>query len=113
MIETPFDQIKKLLSKEIPLELLSKISDKWEKIGDVVIIRLLPELARYEEKIGEKYAEILKCKTALRDISGISGVYREPNVKIIYGSKKTETVHIENGIRYKLDPQKIMFSSET
>jgi len=111
MIETPFDDMKKLLSNEMPLELISKIPNKWEKIGDVVIIRLLPELARYKKKIGEKYADVLKCKTTLRDISGISGVYREPNVKIIYGTKKTETVHIENGIRYKLDPQKIMFSS--
>jgi tRNA wybutosine-synthesizing protein 2 len=111
MIETPFDDMKKLLSNEMPLELISKIPNKWEKIGDVVTIKLSAELSRYEKTIGEKYAEILKCKTALRDISGISGVYREPNVKIIYGSKETETVHIENGIRYKLDPQKIMFSS--
>jgi tRNA wybutosine-synthesizing protein 2 len=111
MIETPFDKIKKLLSKEIPSELLGKIPEKWEKIGDVVTIKLPAELSRYENKIGEKYAEILKCKTALRDISGISGVYREPNVKIIYGNKKTETIHVENSIRYKLDPKKIMFSS--
>ena len=54
MIETPFDQIKKLLSKEIPSELLSKIPDKWEKIGSVVTIRLPKELLRYREKIGEK-----------------------------------------------------------
>ena len=111
MIETPFDLIKKLLSKEIPLELLDKIPDKWEKIGDVMTIKLPAELSRYEKKIGEKYADVLKCKTTLRDISGISGVYREPNVEIIYGSKNTETTHIENGIRYKLDPQKVMFSS--
>lgn len=111
MIETPFDQIKKILSKEIPSELLSKIPDKWEKIGDVVIIRLPKELIKFEENIGKIYADVLKCKTTLRDVSGISGIYREPNVKIIYGNKKTETVHIENGVRYKLDPQKIMFSS--
>jgi len=111
MIETPFDQIKKILSKEIPSELLSKIPDKWEKIGDVAIIRLSKELIKFEKKIGKVYADVLKCKTTLRDVSGISGVYREPNVKIIYGNKKTETVHIENGVRYKLDPQKIMFSS--
>jgi tRNA wybutosine-synthesizing protein 2 len=111
MIETPFDQIKKILSKEIPSELLSKIPDKWEKIGSVVTVRLPKELLRHRETIGKTYAEVLNCKTALREISGISGVYREPNVKIIYGNKKTETIHIENGIRYKLDPQKVMFSS--
>ncbi|MDH7517108.1 MAG: class I SAM-dependent methyltransferase family protein [Candidatus Thermoplasmatota archaeon] len=111
MIETPFDQIKKLLQKEIPLKLIDKIPDKWEKIGDVVIIKLPKELRRYRKNIGKAYAEVLSCKTALEDVSGITGVYREPNVEIIYGKKETETIHKENNIRYKLDPQKIMFSS--
>jgi len=111
MIETPFDQIKKLLSEEIPSELISKIPDKWEKIGDVITIRLPTELNRYKNQIGKTYAEVLECKTVLQEISGISGTYREPNVKIIYGTEDTETVHKENGIKYKLNPQKIMFSS--
>jgi tRNA G37 N-methylase Trm5 len=58
MIETPFDQIKKLLSKELPSELLGKIPEKWEKIGEVVTIKLPAELDRYENKTGKKYAEI-------------------------------------------------------
>jgi tRNA wybutosine-synthesizing protein 2 len=32
-------------------------------------------------------------------------------VDVISGDKITETIHKENGIRYKMDPQKIMFSS--
>ena len=111
MIETPFDEIKKLLSKEIPTELIGKIPEKWEKIGDVVIIKLSKELQKYKKEIGKTYTDVLNCKTALEDISGISGVYREPNVKVLHGKKETETIHKENNIRYKLDPQKIMFSS--
>ena len=111
MVETPFDQIKKHLSKTIPPGLTNKIPDKWEKIGDVIILRLSSELDKYKQQIGEKYASVLDCKTVLQDISGISGIYREPNVEIIYGTKETETIHKENGIRFKLDPQKIMFSS--
>ena len=111
MIDTPFNQIKKLLSKEIPSELISKIPDKWEKIGDVVTIRSPIELNRFRKQIGERYADVLDCKTVLQDIGGISGIFREPNVEIIYGTEETETIHKENGIRYKLDPQKIMFSS--
>ena len=111
MIETPFDQIKKSLSKSIPSKLINNIPDKWEKIGDVLILRLSSELDKYKQQIGGKYANVLNCKTVLRDICGISGIYREPNVEIIYGSNKTETIHKENGIRYKLDPRKIMFSS--
>ena len=111
MIGTPFEQIKKSLSKEIPSELISKIPDKWEKVGEVGIIKLHPELKKYVEKIGKKYAEILQCKTILNDIGGITGTYREPVTEIIYGSNDTETIHKENGVHYKLDPQKIMFSS--
>lgn len=111
MIKTPFNQIEKLLSKEIPLKLISKIPDKWEKIGDVLTIVLATELTPYKEFISKKYAEVLNCKTVLNDIGGISGDSREPKVELIYGSKNTETIHKENGIRYKLDPQKVMFSS--
>jgi tRNA wybutosine-synthesizing protein 2 len=111
MIEAPFNQIKKSLSKDIPSELICYLPDKWEKIGDVLTIKLNRNLKKYQEKICEKYAEILHCKTILNDVGGISGTYREPKVEIICGSKNTETIHLENGVRYKLDPQKIMFSS--
>jgi len=111
MAETSFEKIKKLLSKKVPPDLVNKIPDKWEKIGDVGIIKLHPNLEYCSKVIGKSYAEILRCKTILNDIGGITGTYREPNVEIIYGEKDTETIHKENGIRFKLDPQKVMFSS--
>ena len=111
MLETPFNQIKQSLSEEIPLESIKYLPDKWEKIGDVLTIKLDRNLEKYQEKVGETYAEILQCKTVLKDVGGISGIFREPKVEIIYGSTNTETLHIENSIKFKLDPQKIMFSS--
>jgi tRNA wybutosine-synthesizing protein 2 len=111
MTETPFNEIKKLLSMDIPTNLIKKLPDKWEKIGDVLVLVLPNELEKYKEIIGKTYSKELGCKAALNDIGGISGVYREPNVEIIYGSNHTETIHKENGIRFKIDPQKIMFSS--
>ena len=111
MVEIPFDEIKKSLSKEIPLDLINKIPDKWEKVGEVGVIKLPSNLEKYSKMIGKNYAEILQCKTILNDIGGITGTYREPKTKIIYGSNDTVTIHKENGIRFKLDPQKIMFSS--
>lgn len=111
MVVTPYNKIIKSLSSKIPEELLKNLPTRWKKIGDVVIIRLPDNLEKYSTKIGKIYAEILGCKTVLQDIGGISGVYREPMVKAIYGNKNTETVHKENGIKFKLDPQKIMFSA--
>ena len=111
IMKTPFDEIKKSLKNNISLELTNFLPEKWEKIGDIVIIKLDEKLKSYAGEIGKTYAEVLHCKTVLNDVGGISGIYREPNVELLYGSKNTETVHKENGIRYKLDAQKIMFSS--
>jgi tRNA wybutosine-synthesizing protein 2 len=111
MALTPFEKIKKDISKELPAELVEKIPDKWEKVGDVGVIKLNSQLKNYSNKIGEIYAEYLNCKTILNDVGGIKGLFREPYIEIIYGSDNTETIHKENRIRFKLDPQKIMFSS--
>jgi tRNA wybutosine-synthesizing protein 2 len=111
MADTPFNRIKKLLANQISPSLINKIPNKWEQVGDVVTIVILPELEGCKEKIGETFAEVLNCKTVLRDIGGIKGELRKPDVEVIFGSKNTETIHKENGVKFKLDPQKIMFSS--
>ncbi len=108
---TPFECIKKSVSNRLPGDAVRNLPNKWEKIGSVVTLKLPEFLKSYQEIIGQAYAEVLGCTTALNDVGGITGVFREPAVEVIYGSAVTETTHIENGIRYMLDPQKIMFSS--
>ena len=111
MRQTPFEIIKESLSSKLPLDMIGCLPERWEKIGEVVTIKLPDELRPYQEMIGKAYADVLRCKTTLNDVGGIYGVYREPVVEVICGSSATETIHTENEIRYKLDPQKIMFSS--
>jgi tRNA wybutosine-synthesizing protein 2 len=111
MRQIPFERIKTRLSKEVPPEFLRLLPEKWEKIGSVVTIRLPDVLQKYQQIIGKVYAEVLGCSSTLNERGGISGVFRHPTVEVIFGSSMTETIHSENGIRYKLDPQQIMFSS--
>ena len=111
MTETPFDLIIDALRDEIPSNIIQYLPDKWEKIGDILTIKLDKKFTQYYKQIGRKYAEFLECKTVLNEVGGITGILREPNVEVIYGSKKTETLHKENGISFMLDPQRIMFSS--
>jgi tRNA wybutosine-synthesizing protein 2 len=109
MMKTPFQQIKELLSNRLPPKLISYLPTKWEKIGDILVIKLPNHLEEYKKEICEKYAKTLCCKTVLVDL-GISGDYREPKVEKVYGSS-LETIHLENGVRFKLDASRIMFSS--
>ena len=108
---TPYKQIKNELLPYLSNEQLTLLPNKWEKVGDVLIFVLHQDLYPMQKQIAKVYAKILSCKSVLKEISGISGQLRKPNVELIYGDERTVTTHKENGVIYKLDPSKIMFSS--
>ncbi len=104
----PIDDIR--ASANVPEHLRRLLPDKWELFGDVLVLRLDPGLDRYEAEAARAYADVLGAKTVLRDVGGITGELREPVTKTLLGSD-TVTVHKENGVIYKFDAARIMFSS--
>jgi tRNA wybutosine-synthesizing protein 2 len=111
MNKTPLQLIKTKLKDCIPSELLDSIPNKWEKIGSVLIVKLHDSLYEYKQVIAKTYADVLQVETVLQDVGVIKGVFREPSMEVLFGEKNTVTVHNENNILFKFDPQKIMFSS--
>ena len=101
-------RIREILSKMLLKELVEKLPKRWSQIGDVLILPLREELLPYKHEIAKVYAEVLGVKTVLRK-GWILGEFREPHYEIIYGNDPI-TVHKENGILYKLDASRIMFS---
>jgi tRNA wybutosine-synthesizing protein 2 len=106
--EDPIDAIRKAAC--VPGELKHLLPSKWELFGDVAVIRLDSELDEYEDQIAKAYASALNLKAVLRDVGGIKGEFREPVIRTLLG-EDTVATHLENGIRYKFDAAKIMFSS--
>jgi len=104
----PIDQIRECA--EVPGHVKGLLPDKWERFGTVLVIRLDHQLDRYEKEVARAYASVLDTKTVLRDVGGVSGQYREPVTKLLFGTD-TVTTHLENGINYRFDAAKIMFSS--
>ncbi len=94
----------------VPSELLELLPDKWEIAGDVVTLKMDPALSPYSEEIGRVYAEVLDAASVYADVSGVSGEFREPDMRLLYG-KGGESVKLENGIRYCFDVTKVMFAS--
>jgi len=108
---TPFEIIKqRLRASGLSDDLIALLPDKWELIGDVLVLKLDERLCDGKGIIAESYAEVLGAKSVLRDLGNIMGEERRPDVELILGND-TETVHVENGIKYCLDPARIMFSS--
>lgn len=63
----------------------------------------------FQSRIGQALLAFYpRCRTVLRDF-GIEGQLREPKRETIAGIK-TETVHRENGVLFRLDACKVMFS---
>ena len=83
---------------------------RWERMGKVVALRLPPELDAYREAVGEAYGRVLRAQAVVEKTDGIQGPWRTPQTQRIWGDD-TETVHQENGIHYRLDPTKVMFSA--
>ena len=111
MTKKPFQQIKEKLSKILSEEQLTLLPSKWEKVGDVLILTIDDQLMPVEQEIASVYATVLSCKSVLKDTGGITGPLRQPKVSLLYGDKNTVTIHKENGVKFKFDPAKIMFSS--
>jgi tRNA wybutosine-synthesizing protein 2 len=105
---SPQERIHDILDAQgIPSD---SIPEKWEYVGDIVIVRMDPRCEPYKDTIGKVYAEVLGAKTVCADVRGVSGEFRQPSMELIYGTD-TESVRLENGIRYGFDVTKVMFAS--
>ena len=105
----PQERILKELS-DLPREVLDELPMKWEYVGDIVIIKLRGSADPYKERIGRVYAEQLDKSTVCVDRNGVTGEFRRPEMEVIHGTE-TESVRLENGIRYCFDVTKVMFAS--
>ncbi|MFC7213992.1 class I SAM-dependent methyltransferase [Saliphagus sp. GCM10025334] len=90
----------------------------WAIIGSVILVRV-PDDCHNEAELGEALLELHGEADSVLADEGISnggdgegdaGTYREPRTRLLAGSSDTETVHVEDGTRYGLDPARVMFS---
>lgn len=82
----------------------------WFILGKVITVKIEPRIEHLKGNIGDALLEIYpRCSSVLLDM-GIEGQFREPNREVIAGTNRTETIHRENGVVFKLDAMKTMFS---
>ncbi len=93
------------------MEDYNKIPSGYHLIGNVALLRLSDDLQRYAHAIGKITMEYDKrIKSVAVRTSGTTGVERTPHYEVVAGSFDTETVHLENGVLYYLDPLRLTFS---
>jgi tRNA wybutosine-synthesizing protein 2 len=101
--------LAELLKDELTEKQLALIPRGWYILGGVIVVKIKPELEPVKSLIGRALLGIYpRCRCVLLD-SGVEGTLREPVREVIAG-EGTETIHKENGVLFKLDAFRIMFS---
>jgi len=118
IIEKKGKKVKKIPRlKEELLKVLTKKEMKifhyksFDVIGNIIQIMIPKELKKKEKMIGEAF---LKCipnsRVIVKKVSETTGVERVRRVKVIAGEKRTQTIHVENDCKYKLNLNKVFFT---
>lgn len=106
----PIEQIRVRLSAILSPDQLSQLPEDYVRLGDVLILDL-PNVPWIDDPvIPQTYAEVLRMRSVLAREGPIEGELRIPTMRHVWGDPNTETTHVENGIKYRLDPAEVMFS---
>ncbi|HEX2022124.1 MAG TPA: class I SAM-dependent methyltransferase family protein [Candidatus Thermoplasmatota archaeon] len=106
----PRDRALDALAKLLPPDLLALVPDKWELLGDVLVLRLPGALRPHERAVASALADALGARAVVADDAGVAGEYREMRGRLLLGDDPVAT-HVENGVRFRLDASRVMFSS--
>ena len=101
--------------KELTKDEIKKIPKSFDIVGDILIFTDFPKSLKKKEKlVGEHMLNKNKnVKTVTKKSKHYSGRYRTPKLKILAGDKNKETIHKENGVKLKVNPEKAYFSPRT
>ena len=109
--QLPPETLTQALQDKLPPDLLAKVPQAFDIIGDIVVIDIPPQLKPYQNIIGEAILQTQKnVKTVLAKAGDISGVFRVRDYDYIAGEHKTQTIHREFGCQYHVDVAKAYFS---
>ncbi len=87
----------------------------YEQVGDMIIFSDFPKTLKNKEKeIAKSFLKQNRhVKVVAKKTKKFSGKYRLPQLKILAGENRKETIHRENGIKIKINPETSYFSSKS
>jgi len=95
---------------DLPDEVRARLPTSFDIIGDVAILRLDDDLAEHGPEVGRA---LMRTFPRLRTVTldqGVKGELRVRQLQVVAGDPRTETVHLEHGVRLLVDPAKVYFN---
>jgi len=104
---SPAERVRARLRSEFGSAVADRLPAGYQRLGSVLLVRLPPGLEAAHRALGEAWCHELGVRTVLVRTGAITGEFRRPAVVRIAGPSG-ETEFWEDGIRYRLDAERIM-----
>ena len=95
---------------DVPGEVRQHLPSSFDVVGDIALIKLPEELRPHRTGIG---SAILRWNPKIRVVledRGVATEHRVRQVEVLAGERRTTTVHVEHGLRYRVDLARAYFS---
>lgn len=107
----PVDRARAELSDALDERALAGLPDRYERLGDVLVLPELAVGADAERTVARAYARHTGCRTVLVREGTVTGATRAPTVRHVWGDEDTETTVTQHGVAYRFDARRLMFSA--
>jgi tRNA (guanine37-N1)-methyltransferase len=99
------------LAGKVPDEILAKLPQSYDLVGDIAIFDIHPSLAKYETELAGAVLEVhTRIKAVFARTGPIEGTERIRPLRHLAGEDRTVTVHREFGCSFKVDLSRVFFS---
>jgi len=103
--------LKERLKGTFSEEELTRLKTSYDIIGDIAILEIDDEFADREKIMGQTLLELQRgIHTVLKKAGMHDGEFRTQKMSYVVGEDKTETIHVENGVKLKLDVGQVYYS---
>ena len=110
-VSKPVTGLKEALGKILPSSLAEKFPRSFDQVGDIAVLEIPQGLGKYEKVIARTLGRINpRIKVVAKRAEKYSGKYRIRPIAVLYGEKRSETIHREAGVRLKVDLNTVYFS---
>jgi tRNA wybutosine-synthesizing protein 2 len=106
----PAERVRARVARAVGPEIAARLPRGYQRLGRILVLRLAESLRPQFELIGEAWRAETGVVTVLRHAGRTEGEWRRPRMERIAGDETETEVH-ENGIRYRLDAERIMFAA--
>jgi len=94
----------------IPDNLRHELPTSYNIIGNIILIKLVGSLLKYQKEVGESLLKTNKNIKTVCLIQPVSGEFRIRDINVIAGENRTKTTHKEYGLTFNVDVKKTYFS---